>query len=193
MCMLFLYWKLYLHIRLYPFQYCSSLKSVNFTTLGPYWSARIRSDLVAAHVWLISAGAPVVAGQAVWEAPELRQNARNVKGHILDKSSRTDLIHAVGPSPHCGFFWVLQSWLLCCHCYCLVVFRGLPNQAHSFVFYVPFCKSFSWLIALNNLCSFLHLFFPVFCFVPPPSTTLLTPPPPRLSSFLSYWFWLFLF
>lgn len=176
MCMLFLYWKLYLHIRLYPFQYCSSLKSVNFTTLGPYWSARIRSDLVAAHVWLISAGAPDVAGQAVWEAPELRQNARNVKGHILDKSSRTDLIHAVGPSPHC-FFWVLQSWLLCCHCYCLVVFRGLPNQAHSFVFYVPFCKSFSWLIALNNLCSFLHLFFPVFCFVPPPLNHPFNPTP----------------
>lgn len=48
-------------------------------------------------------GAPVVAGQAVWEAPELRQNARNVKGHILDKSSRTDLIHAVGP-PRIVFF-----------------------------------------------------------------------------------------
>lgn len=136
MCMLFLYWKLYLHIRLYPFQYCSSSKSVNFTTPGPYWSAQIRSDLVAAHVWLVSAGAPVVAGQAVWEAPELRQNARNVKGHILDRWSCTDLIHAVS-LPHIVFFGyyrvgscaaIVTAWW--CSGVCLIKLTASSSMCH---------------------------------------------------------------
>lgn len=81
------YWKLYLHMRLYVFSlyrvwYCISSTSVNFTGLGPYLSDRVRWAVPPGSVlrWLVSAGA---AGGSRAEAKHLR----NVKGHILDSRS----------------------------------------------------------------------------------------------------------
>lgn len=148
------------------FWYCRST-SVNFTRLGPYLSNGIRFDLVSTLVWLVSAGAAALAGQAVRGSRAETKQVRNVKGHIL---GRWSLISSQ--------VWAMQ-WSTPSLCFLGITqlapvlslllpdgLQGFPNQAHSFIFYVPFCKSFSWLTALNNLFFFfLHLFWPVFFFL----------------------------
>lgn len=65
------YWKLYLHMRLYvshytDFWYCISPTSVNFTGLGPYCHIASAEPYNRGLSWLVSAGAAVMAAPCSW-------------------------------------------------------------------------------------------------------------------------------
>lgn len=101
----------------------------------------------------------------------LRQNVRNVKGHILGERElqiiprllggarreckSSNIIRDLRRNPPCidplstPLSWVLKSGLHCCHCYYLEVFRGCLIELTALAFFL--CD-----ILLNHSLEWLH-------------------------------------
>lgn len=179
------YCKLYLHICFYGFSLYRILILYIVDKCEIY---RTRALFVRSHqVWAVLPrcdwsvqGLQFVTGWAVGGSGAETKHVRNDKGHILGRRScksfldlgrnvrrpistviRGIALHAV--SPPCSYFLGIKEPAPVLPLLLPLSIQGLPRQAHSFIFfYVPFCKSFSWITAL---IVFFSLFDCIFDFI----------------------------